>query len=455
MKTSRMERDGISLRAVHIALVIGAVAISCLMIFSTYHLSTNFQDLTKVSEQQIELSRAARDLTDASDYLTERVQRFSVQGDLRFAEEYFAEAFDANHREQALEKMSEIGGNSAAYRDLQSAMDASVDLMNTEYYSMKLVVEAKGYTDYPELLRTIELTEEDKALSPDEKMSLAAKMVHDDKYYEQKDQIRERTKASLSDLEQMAYDADASALKALSDELSFVRLIIILQVIGIVIMVWLTSRLGIHPVLSAVERIKADRPIPEVGANEFRYLARTYNKMYEVYKSSLEHLNFKASHDGLTGAYNRSGYELLLSSIDLNSTYMLLFDVDDFKNINDEYGHEAGDKALIKLVRVLKSNFRSDDYVCRIGGDEFVVFMVHAKENQDDLITQKISEINEQLSEAAEGLPPISVSVGIACGADASNIEGLFENTDEAMYQSKRRGKNTFTFYSKGVPSAV
>jgi diguanylate cyclase (GGDEF)-like protein len=212
-------------------------------------------------------------------------------------------------------------------------------------------------------------------------------------------------------------------------------------------MVWLTSRLGIHPVLNAVDRIKSNSPIPEVGANEFRYLARAYNKMYEVYKNSLARLNFKASHDELTGAYNRAGYDLLLSSIDLNNTYMMLFDVDNFKTINDTYGHEIGDKALIKLVKVLRSNFRSDDYICRIGGDEFVVFMVHTAEMQHNLLAQKMDEINRELAETDDGVPAISISVGIMDGKDAADTETLYKKADEAMYESKKNGKHTYTFY--------
>ncbi len=450
MARQQKRKDGISLRTIHTWLIIGAVVISGLMIISTFHLSTSFSDLAETSEQQISLRKAARELSDASDYLTEKVQRFCVQGDMRFAEEYFVEAFVANHREEALATMSAGSGTEAALEELQRAMDSSVALMDREYYAMKLVVEAKGYTDYPEPLRSVELSEADSALTSDEKMTLAAKMVHDDEYYEQKDHIRESMKASLNDLEQMAYDTDASALRSLGDELTLVRIVILLETIGIIFMVWLTSRLGIHPVLNAVDRIKEDSPIPEVGANEFRYLARAYNKMYDVYKTSLEHLNFKASHDELTGAYNRSGYELLLSSVDLDSTYMLLFDVDDFKSINDGYGHETGDKVLIRLVQVLKSNFRSDDYVCRIGGDEFIVFMVHSTEMQHDLISHKIEDINAELAETDGDLPPISVSVGIVHGTDATDAENLFEKTDEAMYESKRRGKNTYTFYTPG-----
>ena len=447
METNSTQSEGISLRTIHLWLIIGAVIISCLMFYSTYNLSTSFRHLTETSEQQIELRKAARELMDASDYLTEKVQRFAVLGDMRFLEEYFKEAFEANHREEAITRMEAGSGADTALEKLKAAMESSVSLMNREYYAMRLVIDAQGYTDYPDLLRSVVLSDEDMALTREEKMLRAAVMVHDDEYYAQKEHIRINMKASLDELEQMAYDTDASALESLRGEMRFVRFVIILQILVMIFMVWLTSRLGIHPVLNAVERIKADSPIPEVGANEFRYLARAYNKMYDVYRKSLEHLNFKASHDELTGAYNRAGYDLLLSSIDLSSTYMLLFDVDNFKGINDTYGHETGDKVLVKLVQILKNNFRSDDYICRIGGDEFVVFMVHATEKQHDLIAQKIDEINGRLADTEDGLPPASVSVGIVHGTDADNAENLFEKTDAAMYRAKQGGKSTFRFY--------
>ncbi len=125
---------------------------------------------------------------------------------------------------------------------------------------------------------------------------------------------------------------------------------------------------------------------------------------------------------------------------------MLLFDLDNFKGINDTYGHETGDKVLIKLVQVLRSEFRSDDYICRIGGDEFVVFMVHSNNLQQRLISRKIEAINKDLAATADGLPPISVSVGIVHGSEVNDVEELFEKTDAAMYRSKQSGKNTYTF---------
>ncbi len=160
--------------------------------------------------------------------------------------------------------------------------------------------------------------------------------------------------------------------------------------------------------------------------------------MYDIYRKSVERLNYKASHDELTGAYNRAGYDLLLSSIDLKTTYMLLFDVDNFKGINDTYGHETGDKILKKIVSTLNRNFRSDDYVCRLGGDEFVVFMVHADENRLELIKTKITNINDQLSETADGLPQTSVSVGIVHGTKVQNRQDMYKMSDEALYKTKQ-----------------
>lgn len=448
MEENQQKKDGISLRTIHIWLIIGAIIISSLMFYSTFHLSTSFRHLTESSEQQISLRQDALELMDASDFLTERVQRFTVNGDRRFMDDYFTEVFESHHREEALASMSEELGESDALARLKKAMDSSVELMDIEYYAMKLVAEAKDFTEMPQQLASVTLSAEDQALSSEAKMQRATEIVLSDEYYGLKDQVRLGMRQSLDELETMVYETNAEALLSLRKEMIFLRIVIALQILVICVMVFLTSRLGIHPVLAAVERIKSDSPIPEVGANEFRYLARAYNKMYEVYRNSLERLNFKASHDELTGAYNRSGYELLLSSLDLQTTYMILFDVDNFKTINDTYGHETGDRVLMKLVSVLKNNFRSDDYVCRIGGDEFVVFMVHSTKEQRNLLAAKLEEINRELKEAMDGLPETSISVGIVHGSEASDPAVMFDKADKAMYRAKQSGKNTYVFTS-------
>ncbi len=442
----KKSNSGLSLRAIHIWLVITMVIWSGTVVIASYRLTNTFYRLSDAERQHSDLIEAAHQLTDASDYLTECVQRFTISGDQRFLDEYFTEAFESNRREEAISRMENNESNGPALEELKEAMSHSVGLMDLEYYAMKLVIDAKGYTDYPDVLKDVVLSEEDMALSSEDKIRKATELVLNDDYYDQKDIIRESMHESLNEIDKLMKSVMDEELDMLHRELNFVRIVIIIQAVSILIMVRLTSILGINPVLKAVDNIKADSPIPEVGANEFKYLAQAYNKMYHKYRSSLEHLNYKASHDELTGAYNRAGYDLLLESIDLDTTYMLLLDVDNFKTINDTYGHEVGDAALKKLVHVLNGIFRDDDHICRIGGDEFVVFMVHSAAIKKNLIATKIEQINNELEKTEDGLPPISISVGIVNGKDARDKEDLFEKTDAAMYRSKKSGKRTYTF---------
>ncbi len=439
---------GISHRIVHLWLVIIIVIFSGTVVYSTFRMTNTFLRIIAASKQNSELQKAAHDLMNASDYLTEQVQRFTINGDIRFLDRYFTEAFESKRREEAVSKMDVDDRTDGAVRQLKNAMDNSIKLMDQEYYAMRLVIEAKGYADYPELLDDVELDDEDEALTPSEKIRRATELVLNDTYYEQKDRIRQGMQESLVEVDKLTKKIEEEELAELTREMNLARVAILIQALLIFFMIWLTTRLAINPVLNAVDRIKADSPIPETGSNEFRYLASAYNKMYEKNKSSIERLNYKASHDELTGAYNRAGYDYLLSNIDLNSAYMMLFDVDNFKSINDTYGHETGDNILIKFVNILKSIFRDDDCICRIGGDEFVVFMVHSGSMSRRLIESKIGQINSELENTDDGLPPITISVGIVNGKDVKDTEHLFEKTDEAMYMSKMSGKHTFTFYS-------
>lgn len=437
----------LSLRTLHHCLIVITVILSALMVIATYHLTKTFNSVTAASEEHMELEKAALELMDASDFLTESVQRYTNKGNQRFMDDYFNEAFNSKRREEAISKMNADPNTKNAIKPLEKALEESVKLMEQEYYAMKLVLEAKGVKEYPDVLKTVELSKEDAALSVEEKMTLATEKVLSDEYYTQKDHIREHFRECMKEIDNLTKNIDSAEMASLHKELVYVRFVILLLIVSILGMVVLTSYLGIDPIIKATDQIKDDSPIEEQGANEFRYLARAYNKMYAAYKSSLEHLNFKASHDELTGAYNRAGYDLILSSIDLNSTYMIMVDVDDFKKINDTFGHEAGDKALIKLVRVLRNSFRSDDYICRIGGDEFVIFMVHSDLKQHHLIASKIEQINSDLKDPSNNEPTFSISAGIAHGCQAQNADDLFEKVDSALYTTKNNGKDTYTFY--------
>jgi diguanylate cyclase (GGDEF)-like protein len=158
---------------------------------------------------------------------------------------------------------------------------------------------------------------------------------------------------------------------------------------------------------------------------------------------------YNATHDSLTQVYNRAGYDLLLSRIDLKTTTLLLIDGDNFKQINDTYGHEVGDRTLQKVARAIVRDFRSEDYVCRVGGDEFVVLETHAARPNYDHIRERIRRINAELADGSDGVPPISVSAGVAHGSQAADGAALFELADRALYETKRSGRSGLTVFSE------
>ena len=254
--------------------------------------------------------------------------------------------------------------------------------------------------------------------------------------------------ASLRVIDRLIGESKREVESHLQQELNIIRLLIAQQVATILAMMVLTSRLGIRPILRASQRVREEQPLEITGAREFRALATNYNRMYDVYQNSIEDLNYQASHDELTDVYNRAGYDQLIAGIDLSTTAMVLIDIDHFKSINDTCGHKIGDEALQRVAAVLTAHFRGEDYVCRIGGDEFAVLMLRIAPHQLPRIGEKIDTINHVLGEANGNLPALSISVGIAHGDDDTiDPMKLYQHADRALYEAKRAGRHCFRVY--------
>ena len=102
----RKKEEGISHRRIHIWLIITIVILSGTVVYSTYSLLSTFRQITDSFQQNSELRKAAYELMNASDYLTEQVQRFTINGERRFMDLYFTEAFESKRREEAIGKMA-------------------------------------------------------------------------------------------------------------------------------------------------------------------------------------------------------------------------------------------------------------------------------------------------------------------------------------------------------------
>ena len=160
-----------------------------------------------------------------------------------------------------------------------------------------------------------------------------------------------------------------------------------------------------------------------------------------------EQLSYDATHDALTGVFNRSVFEKLRTRCEGGDKTLLIIDLDRFKQINDENGHDVGDRALCYVAALLQESFRAEDYICRIGGDEFVVIMVHTDSSLRGLVEEKIRRINERLREPKDGLPPITLSVGVAFGDRENPTGDIFKDADTALYRTKSARLGGCEFY--------
>ena len=176
--------------------------------------------------------------------------------------------------------------------------------------------------------------------------------------------------------------------------------------------------------------MQAQEIIPPTGVEELRFVTRTYNTILLENKQVHEKLTHEASHDALTGLFNRGAYDLLMESADTEHMALILVDVDNFKGVNDTYGHAVGDRVLKRVADILRGSFRSVDILCRIGGDEFAVVMTRANSSMGQLVRNKINRANELLQHPKDDLPPVSLSVGVAF-SDRENPQGdIFKDAD-------------------------
>lgn len=274
-------KNGFSLRVIHMAMVVCAVVVCLLLVYSTYQSGSVFTKLSTATGNYITRQKAAHDLMEASDYLTENVQRFTLEGDTRFLDNYFEEAFVNRRREASITSMSENEAEKSLVGQLQEALDESMSLMYREYYAMKLVLDAKEIRYDQEKLRGVELKETDAMLTADEKMDLAQSMVMGTEYYSHKEIIRTKLKTSLEMLDKLMAATRQETADNLNRELTVVRLVIIVLTVVILVLIGLTAYLGTIPLMNAEKQIEKDQPIEVRGAKEFRNLARGYNKMHD------------------------------------------------------------------------------------------------------------------------------------------------------------------------------
>lgn len=197
-----------------------------------------------------------------------------------------------------------------------------------------------------------------------------------------------------------------------------------------------------------------EQEFPSILAGDIS-LSLEISKRKEIEKN-LEH---QAYHDSLTGLPNRAlvldriEHEMKHASRGKSNLAVLFLDLDNFKQINDSFGHSAGDTVLISISERLKHALREIDTIARLGGDEFIILLSDFRNVEDinDIVFKLFNAIKQPISIDNNEIF-VTVSIGISVFPnDGANAEILLRNADAAMYRAKEKGLNAFEFYTEDM----
>ncbi len=173
----------------------------------------------------------------------------------------------------------------------------------------------------------------------------------------------------------------------------------------------------------------------------------------QVLRENLEKAETASMTDKLTGVYNRLAFDVHMKQridkfgVILSSFSIMMIDIDNFKSVNDTYGHLVGDKVIVETVNAAKANLRSDDFMARYGGEEFVIVLGRASLKNAMKMAEKVCRAIEKQpfvidASKPDEILPFTVSIGVSSVRDGDSCLSIIDRADKALYQAKRTGKN-------------
>lgn len=202
--------------------------------------------------------------------------------------------------------------------------------------------------------------------------------------------------------------------------------------------------------INEIENIrKTVREKQDRDSKQLKILSKQVNTL----NLELKKAKFDSVTDGLTGIYNRKAFDRYINErIRQNSTAgnaaaILMVDIDNFKEINDAYGHPIGDRVLLAVAHKCRNLIRHEDFIARYGGEEFVIVLPHASLRnaikKANLICKNISDTRYSMDDEKAGhVLSITVSIGISSFQAGDTAKTLIDRADQALYIAKRTGKN-------------
>ena len=441
---------GIPMRFINIALAALGGVLALILLIVNLRTTAVYEEMEEATTRYEVCNECASDMQEASDFLTDRVRSFAMTGEISYIDDYFAEVNDTRRREKSQEKLARYFKDTEFNSYLANAMDFSLSLQELEEYAIRLTAEGYGIdlSDFPRAIQKTELSAEDREMTPEEKIAAARDSLFGEIYRSHKDEISLYLNSFTVKLMEYTRTQQTDTADNFRHYLRLQFFLLGALIFVIFLTLLLIAFLVVRPLGKSSNSIRRSEKLPVAGCREMQILAESYNAMYDQSRAEQIQLTYEAEHDALTGLYNRGVFDRLCRTVNNSApTAIVLIDIDHFKQFNDTYGHQTGDEILKRVAWQLKSSFRSNDYVCRIGGDEFVVIMANAAPDSKNLLKNKIGAITHNLAREENDLPGVTLSIGVAFGEKCCDMEKLYKNADIALYQVKNAGRNGLKFF--------
>lgn len=427
------------------AIVFGFILIISATVNSRFHAVEHAIAKFVICEQSSEL------IKESSNYLTDRARLFVVTHKEMYAQDYLEEINIVKRQEKALENLEKVcSEKDLALQRLKIAIEQGNSLIKMELYAIRLAYQVINSENIPPQIAEIPIRGIDENTTFKQLQETALNNLYSEGYLIYKTRINENCRLTIAAIENQIKEELNMNADELGTNIQRLRVLFLLLLIVNVILFISFAYLIILPLENFKTSIKNDTKLSVIGSIECKQLAESYNEIYDLKAQNEQSLLKKAEYDALTGILNRRAFDQICqnSAEKKQQIALLLVDMDNFKCINDNYGHAGGDIALQELSRILTETFRTDDYVARIGGDEFSVIMPHCGRQSAYIIKQKILSVNEKLLNIKDGIKPVSISVGVAFSENGYNDE-LFKKADKALYIVKEKGKRGCEIYEE------
>ena len=450
MKEERQSQSavgGIRLQNAGVVFIILAAVLIVLLSFSVFRVFTFYREFAGTSQNYANLEQAAEDYEDAASFQTSNARDFVSTGRRLYLDEYFRELHETKRHETADALLRQSGDSGIV--SLCDEADRLYQIQKErELYAMCLFIDSLGMkrSDFHTDFETVQIRPEDARMSAAAKQRTAQALIYSAEYEEtmhQLDDVIERCRDRIVQTGIVYQRISSQNLRSL---MFLQSLLIGINVALVCAILYVGYYLVLKPQRSIVRHMADHEELPLEGVHELRYIASTYNDIYEENRSIRNQLSFEAAHDKLTGLYNRREFDLRQASGDYGT--LVLIDIDDFKKFNDTYGHETGDLVLKRVADVLRMYFRKDDIICRYGGDEYAVLMRGVNSSRRNLLEERCIEIRNALNHEKDGIPPVTLSIGIALEDRLTETNDIFRDADTALYEVKQHGRNGYTFFS-------